>query len=361
MREYLISFFLFFCFLFSYSQAREEYYRSNYNGLKLLKIEKAQIPKYKFVVKDIIENELIVKRFLFDTEEEIKRWEFVFVDGKLREEKYYKEKKMVEKYVYDAIGHKINQIEFRNDEVSRNIIYEYNKNGLVNKEYINDIFMNRTNKVTYKYDSSFRIKQIIKEMYDGKIIYWDSFFTSKGIITKEYYSLNDERYVFYYNVNGQELKGEVFQIDEKKTETPKIYWENKYNENGNKIVKDEINYFFNKRMKTWFDNEAREIRVEIFKNDELQSIEEKKYDKESNVISQKEIKGLNVKENRYKYKNKDEIVRTDIFENGILKTTEIKNDDETRTLIVYGANNVKIKSIFDKDGNKTSEDVEFVE
>ena len=190
----------------------EEYYRSNSNGLLLLQIEAIDRHKYEYIIqREFNEMEQEKTRILWKKNVIDKKWEYSYKEGDLTFEQYYQNGELREEYNYDRNGHKILQTEYRNGKVSKKVKYTYNKDGLVEQEEIDDIYLERKNKITYRYDSTFRIKQIIREMDDGTIVYWDAFFSKKGIVAKEYYTIGDESYIFYYGTNGEELKGEVIE------------------------------------------------------------------------------------------------------------------------------------------------------
>ena len=191
----LLSLFCFSVSLFSV----EEYYRSNSNGLLLLQIEAIDRHEYEYVIqRDFNEMEQETSRTLWKKNVAEKRWDYSYAEGDLSSERYYQNGELKEEYNYDRNGHKILQTEYRNGEVSKKTKYIYNKDGLVEQEEIDDIYLDRKNKITYRYDSTFRIKQIIREMDDGTIVFWDAFFSKKGIVAKEYYTIGNENYIFYY-------------------------------------------------------------------------------------------------------------------------------------------------------------------
>ncbi|MBQ1999175.1 MAG: hypothetical protein II220_06815, partial [Spirochaetales bacterium] len=313
----LLSLFCFSVSLFSV----EEYYRSNSNGLLLLQIEAIDRHEYEYVIqRDFNEMEQETTRTLWKKNVAEKKWDYSYAEGDLSSERYYQNGELKEEYNYDRNGHKILQTEYRNGEVSKKTKYIYNKDGLVEQEEIDDIYLDRKNKITYRYDSTFRIKQIIREMDDGTIVYWDAFFSKKGIVAKEYYTIGNENYIFYYGANGEELKGEVIERVEddspeengdnsdtttdtvdnadgadkkvakkKMKEQRKLYWENKYSRNGIKIYKEETNYKLNKTSKIWYDNSGRAIKTEIYNGDDLEKIEEQSFSEDGQIICLKQI------------------------------------------------------------------------
>ena len=253
-----------------HTQERTEIYRSNFNGLMLLKIEESQKKDYSFVLINESNGEKLLKKTLFEKEKEIKRWEYAYtLQDILREESYYRNDELTQRTIYNELGHKTLFIEFRDGKIAKNTRYEYNKDGLVALEEIDDQYLDRKNKVRYRYDEFFRIKQIVTELYDGRVMYWDSFFTPKGIISKEYYTLQDKKYIFYYNENGQETQGEVFVANKEGEDELFQSWSNTYASNGARAMKDEINVSTNVRSRIWYDENGREIKEEKSKNDEI--------------------------------------------------------------------------------------------
>ena len=385
----LLSLFCFSVSLFSV----EEYYRSNSNGLLLLQIEEIDRHEYEYVIqRDFNEMEQETSRTLWKKNVAEKKWDYSYTEGELSFERYYQNGELKEEYNYDRNGHKTLQVEYRNGKVSKRTKYIYNKDGLVEQEEIDDIYLERKNKITYRYDSSFRIKQIIREMDDGTIVYWDAFFSKKGIVAKEYYTIGNENYIFYYGTNGEELKGEVIErveddspeeagdnsdtttdtIDntdeadkkvakKKMKEQRKLYWENKYSRNGIKIYKEETNYKLNKTSKIWYDNSGRAIKTEIYNGEELEKIEEQSFSEDGQLICLKQIVGLSEKEWYYTYKDKNakEPSSTEYYENRRLKEVVTVNPDGTSEKLLYGYNGINLLQTFDKNGKKIAENALF--
>ncbi len=357
MKEFLISILLLINFFILNAFTEIQFYRSNYNGLLLLNIKESEKSQYKHVVKSIITDEKLISKTLYEKDKEVKRWEYIYSEDKLREENYYKDFNLTEKFIYDTAGHKLNLVEYRDGRIMKNTSYEYNKDGLLSKEIINDLYLNRVNSILYRYDSQYRIKQIITEMHDGKIVYWDSFFTAKGIIVKEYYTLKDKRYIFYYNPNGQEIKGEVLSIDTAGVEKETLKWDNIYSKAGIRILKDETNLITKKQIKTWYDEDGRDIKEHILSENAIEMIKEKAFDDKDNLIMEKQIVGLNIKQTNFYYKEK--LYKTETIENGIIKEIETIHDDGSKNVLIYGTNNVVIEMTYDVDGNKISENYKF--
>ena len=97
----------------------------------------------------------------------------------------------------------------------------------------------------YRYDDNFTIKQIEKKYPDDRIVYWEAFFTAKGIIQKEFYTLKEERYIFLYNENGQETSGEIRDLLKDKI---KREWKTSYTANGKMEKKEELNHNLGKKI-----------------------------------------------------------------------------------------------------------------
>ena len=368
----------------------EEYYRSNSNGLLLLQIEAIDRHKYEYIIqREFNEMEQEKTRILWKKNVIDKKWEYSYKEGDLTFEQYYQNGELREEYNYDRNGHKILQTEYRNGKVSKKVKYTYNKDGLVEQEEIDDIYLERKNKITYRYDSTFRIKQIIREMDDGTIVYWDAFFSKKGIVAKEYYTIGDESYIFYYGTNGEELKGEVIERVEddspednsdatadtvdntddvnkkvakkKMKEQRKLYWENKYSRSGIKIYKEETNYKLGKTSKIWYDSVGRAIKTETYDGEELEKIEEHSYNSGGQLTLLKQIVGLSEKEWHYVYSdiNAKEPISTEYYENRRLKESTVVNTDGTSEKILYGYNGINLLQTFDKKGNKIAETALF--
>src|SRR4030042_3874122 len=94
-----------------YSESFTEIYRSNYNGLKLVKIDKNQAKEYKFVLYSLITDKQEQQRILYEGNKKIKRWLYYYIGNDLNQEKYYKDNEIQAEYRYDDKGHKIKQEE----------------------------------------------------------------------------------------------------------------------------------------------------------------------------------------------------------------------------------------------------------
>jgi hypothetical protein len=371
----------------------EEYYRSNSNGLLLLEIDPIDRHNYEYVIQRTFnEMEQETTRILWKKNVVEKKWEYNYNEGDLSFERYYQNDELREEYNYDHAGHKTLQTEFRNGKVSKKIKYTYNKDGLVEQEEIDDIYLERKNKISYRYDSSFRIKQIIREMSDGTTVYWDAFFSKKGIVSKEYYTIGNESYIFYYGVGGEELKGEVIErvedtstdtvdtgstskdatsdsataeekknVKKKMKEQRKLYWENKYSRSGIKIYKEEINYKLNKTSKIWYDNVGRAVKTETYSGEELEKLEEQTYNDAGQIVKLRQVAGLGEKEWHYTFENANakNAVSTEYYENRRLREVTTVNRDGTYEKILYGFNGVNLLQTFDKNGNKIAENALF--
>lgn len=340
-----------------YSQDKEKvFYSSNYNGLMLLKIESKQKNDYQYLLEVNKDGDLIRNKKLYKDRKEIKRWEYSYVQGILVSEVYYKDKIISEKYRYDEEKHKINQVEYKNGKKIRRINYQYNNEGLVELEVISNLFTKEKTIVRYKYDKNYKIKQIIKTLPDGRVIYWDSFFTSKGIIVREYYTVKNETYIFYYNTIGQEIKGEVL-LKEDGEKKIKIKWENKYAATGLKKSKYEENFITEIITKTDYNKQGNESRIREFKKGDLIKITELEYDDDNRVIVDKVTEELNENEKKYSYDADDNVVKIQNFNNGVLKSIEFYNDSIKEKEIIYGENDIKIIIQYDKTGNIITQDV----
>lgn len=376
---------LMFCLSFSLFAA-EEYYRSNSNGLLLLQIEAIDRHKYEYVIQREF-NELgqETTRTLWKKNAVDKKWLYSYTESDLSHESFYQNNELKEEYDYDRSGHKTSQTEFRNGKVSKKIKYTYNKDGLVEQEEIDDIYLERKNKITYRYDSTFRIKQIIREMDDGSIVYWDAFFSKKGIVAKEYYTIGNESYIFYYGVGGEELKGEVLErVEDDSAETQnadattdtadkpkpakkkmkeqrKLYWENKYSRNGIKIYKEETNYKLGTTSKIWYDSFGRAVKTETYAGDDLEKIEEHTYNDFGQMLVMKQTAGLGEKEWHYSYADSNAKLPnvTKYYENRRLKEITTVNPDGTSEKLLYGFNGINLHQIFDNKGNKIAENALF--
>jgi hypothetical protein len=241
-------------------------------------------------------------------------------------------------------------MEYLNGKQFKRSTYTYSKDGVVDREEIYNVMTKETNILKYKYDKNFRIKQIEKKMPD-KTVYWESFYTDKGIILKEYYSLKDELYTFYYNESGQELKGEVKQILNDKTEKMKLSWENFFSKDGIKERREEEDFINDRSIKTWYNKNAKEKRIENYLKNSLESVEEFEYNDKEKVTYYKKVFDLNLLEIRYKYDKADVLIGSSTYEDKVLKKDTKFNPDGSKTETVYSKNKMKFTTTYDKDGN----------
>ncbi len=331
-----------------------EYYRSNSNGLPLVQIPKSETKQYKFFLSQELFDKKLTKRRLFKENKESKRWEYEYIDNVINKELYFKDGEIREEYRYDKNALKIKQVDYLNSKIFRTTLYSYNSDGLIEREDITNNLTNGKTVVKYRYDSKFRIKQIEKIYPDNRVVYWESFFSEKGVILKEYYTLLDEIFVFYYNENGQELNGEVRQILKDGKEKIKIEWKIDYNSKGKRDKKDESNYLIGKRIITWFNKDGKDSRVETYYNKELLTTEDYEYEDKENgkLLHYKKIEGLNMEEIFYKYNENDEIVEERVLDNKKTKKLIIYKEDGTYSEIIYterGAYTIN----YSKDGKIT--------
>lgn len=352
LKKFLVSLIIFFGFQSNlHSQSVIEYYRSNSNGLLLVKILQAQTKSFKYVSQVDRTGDIILSKILFKEGKESKKWEYSYIDKTLSEEKYYKEKQIKEEYKYDNLGHKIRQTDYlTNNQAYKITVFSYNKDGLVDKEEIVNLLTNQATIVKYRYDINFRIKQIEKKYPDGRIVYWDAIFSQRGIIIQEYYTLNDEVFTFFYNESGQELKGEVKQKAKDGKEKIKIEWKNYYSYDGKKQRKEETNNLINKQTIVWYNKNSKEIKVETYYNNVTYSIEEYDYSDKNKVIYYKQILDLNLTEIYYLYDEEENLLQTRIYQEKKLKKHVIYNKDGSRRETIYSDNKTNITIEYDKDG-----------
>ncbi len=360
---------------------RTEYWRSNSNGLKLVEINDSERKGYKFVLQIDYEDNKESARILYRQNNEIKRWEYSYSSGMLNSESYIKEGVLSEIYYYDRQGHKIREENYKNGQIIKASTFSYNREGLVSLESVESKISNQVTETRYRYDNLFRIKQIARTYPDGHVVYWESFLSDKGILVKEYYTLDEEKYVFYYNQFGQEVLGQILAIEEKeeevkaeekdsksdtkdkkdgenkpekkmvKTERVKSQWENTYIEKGLREQKVEENFELGKKVITNYNKDGKEIKIQIFFDDVISSIEYYDYDSDKRVIYYKIIQDLNKNETFYKYNADGDVVSTRYVENGKTKKEVINHPNGNREEIIYTRTNAKISKMFDRDGN----------
>ena len=91
-KRFFLSFFLLTTLLSLFSQKRIEYYRSNSNGLALVKINLSQRNDYKFVLKVDLTGDIVLLKLLYKEKEESKRWEYSYIENNILEsERYFKD------------------------------------------------------------------------------------------------------------------------------------------------------------------------------------------------------------------------------------------------------------------------------
>lgn len=350
-----LSFILFSSFII-HAETAIKYYRSNSNGLELLQISAGQSGKYDYILKVQLQNGLAKKKTLYKNNKETKRWDYFYSGIKVNYEKYYKDYELKEDYSYDSAGHIVRKGEYKNKDKIRDTAYQYNSDGLVALEKIFNLINNSETVVKYRYDTQFRIKQIEKKYPDDRIVYWESFFTSKGIIQKEYYTLKDERFIFWYNEYGQEFKGEVIDKNEENDKIKKE-WQTFYTKQGRIDRKEEKNYELGLEIKTWYNTNYKEKRIEIYKNDEAVSIELFDYNNNGKIAIYETIKGLNSHKTIYDYDEDDNLEKTFYYENNSLKKEITYKKDGGRIELLYGKNNKKILLEYDADENIINQEI----
>ncbi|HPO49087.1 MAG TPA: hypothetical protein PLO89_02080 [Spirochaetota bacterium] len=351
MKRFFLSIFIFLTIFNAFSQKRSDFFRSNSNGLPLVKIDEKKRADYKFILKIDLTGDTPLLKTLYKENEESKRWEYFYVDENVLEtEKYYKDKKLKEEYRYNAFGHKVKQSEFLNDELFTITVFSYNKEGLVEKEEILNLVSDKTTIVKYKYDKDFRIKQIQKTFPDNKVVFWEAFFTPKGIVTREFYTLEDEIFTFYYNQSGQEMKGEIKEINEKGEEKVKIIWENFYSYDGKRKKRIHNNFLINKKTDITYNKNFKEIKIETYYNDAIFSIESYDYNDKNLPLYYRKLLDLNLTEEYYSYNEKDEIKETKIYMDKELKKHIFYFDDKTRKEILFSHDKEEAEIFYDAEG-----------
>ena len=327
---------------------KTEFYRSNSNGLSLVLVDEKDTNDYKFFLRIEYREGKMTEKTLYKENKEFKKWQFIYNDNYISQESYYKEEKLLQKYFYNNLNHKIREEEFKNEKMIKSSVYKYNDEGLVNLETVTNLISNQITIIKYRYDNLFRIKQIEKIYPDGRVVYWESFLSPKGIIIKEYYTLKGEIYTFWYSQTGQEISGEIKEKNE--TEKIKVSWENFYTKRGLREKKIENNFDLNKKTITLFNKDGKETKIETYSDDELLTIEYYDYDSEKRITYYKIIKDLNINEVFYKYNDNDEIINTRILENEKLVKQINKNEDGSREETIYTKNNIKILIKYNRDG-----------
>ena len=136
-----------------------------------------------------------------------------------------------------------------------------------------------------------------------------------------------------------------------KTERVKSQWENTYIEKGLREQKVEENFELGKKVITNYNKDGKEIKIQIFFDDVISSIEYYDYDSDKRVIYYKIIQDLNKDETFYKYNAEGDVVSTRYVENGKTKKEVINHRDGSREEIIYTRSNAKISKMYDTDGN----------
>lgn len=357
LRIFFLSIFLFIFNLQIISQDLILYYRSNSNGLKLVQINSNQIKNYKYTLQVFSRGNIDNRKILFKDNKEIKRWEYYYKSGYLNYEKYFSDNIIKEDYIYDLAGHLLKKGDFKDNNKIKETTYTYNKDGLVDIEKVMNLLNNTSFIIKYRYDNAFRIKQIEKKYSDDRLVYWEAFFNDKGIIQKEYYILENEKYTFWYNENGQEIKGEILLLD-REDDNIKKAWKTYYSKSGNLDRKEEINYILEREIKTWFNKKNKELKKEIYIKGNLEKIEAFDYDSKSRLAYYELIEDLKSTKYLYKYDDSDNLIRTQHYENNILKKDISYNiKDQTRTEIFFSKNNKKIMIKYDKNEKVISQEL----
>lgn len=186
LKIFLVSLFIIIINFNLISEATVKYFRSNSNGLQLVQINYQKTGEYKYYLKSYYNDNVETRRILYKENKENKRWNYYYGKGYLNSEEYFSGGVIKEDYRYDASRHIIKMNEYKNGKILRNYSYHYNNEGLVDIENAYSV-MNKSEIVTkYRYDDNFTIKQIEKNYPDNRVVYWEAFFTPKGIIQKEF-------------------------------------------------------------------------------------------------------------------------------------------------------------------------------
>lgn len=332
-----------------FSQSSLEIYKSNYNGLKLVKINQSEAINQKYVLYSYFENKNEVRRTLYENGKIIKKWFYYYTGDYLSLEKEYNETELILESRYNNKRHKIKKEDYKNNKKIKVTTYEYNSDGLVEKETVYNLTNNQTIYITYRYDKAFQIKQIERKYIDGKFIFWDCFFNEKRIIQKEVYTLKDEVYTFWYNEGGQETKGLIVSIGDDGKEIKKKDWENFYSEKGKKIKKIENEYNVNRKKIIFYNDNFLETRIETYQKEIAVSIETFEYNKDNLVTLYQKIEGLTSDKTVYTYDEKKELVKTVHYTNDAIKKIVEYNSDKSRLETIF-LRDKQIQVKYDKDG-----------
>ena len=168
-------------------------------------------------------------------------------------------------------------------------------------------------------------------------------------MTKEYYTLKNKIYTFYYNQDGQEIKGEILNKDSNKIIKE---WENIYTKKGGKKEKKiEKNNETNEIKISYYNLDSMESKIEYYKKEILEKIEKFEYDNDKNLINYKLIDGLNIIEINYEYDDKKDLIKKITYDNNSLKKIENFNKDGTIDEVIVTKNGIKIFIKYDSNKN----------
>lgn len=348
-KNLLIIFFLNFVSSYLIFSQTVEVYRSNYNGLKLVKITPVKAKEYKYVIYSFLEGAHEIKRILYEDNKPIKKWFYYYIGDYLSIEKVYNDNELIYEYRYDEKGHKIKKEEYKNNKKIRITTYSYNSDGLVESEIIYNLTNNQKIFINYKYDKYFQIKQIERKYSDDRFVFWDVFFNEKGIVQKEIYTLKDEIYTFWYNQGGQEIKGVISTIESDGIQKIKKEWENFYSEKGKKIKKIENDYNIDRKRIVYYNDNYQEIKIETYIKEKIASIEIYEYNKDNLVTLYQKTEELTVDKIIYSYDEKKELIKSVHYTNDVLKKIVEYNSDKSRVETIF-LKDKQIQVKYDKDG-----------
>ncbi len=306
------------------------YYRSNVNGLKLIKINQNQMRNFRFVLRETIDGTLVQNRLLYRDGVIYKRWLYYYNADKLSKSSFYDESGLVNESFYNESGHLIKFREYLNGDVIKVTDYRYNQNGLVEFESLFNAVSNQTTTTRYRYDTNFRIKQMERLMPDGRTIYWDVIFSDKGIVSREYYTLENEAFTFFYNENGLELNGEVREIVDGVAGNVKIEWTNTYTEDGYRITRNETNFVLKRKTLTTYNRSGQEVRIETETDSGQRKLETYTYNSDDKVETYTIVEGLNIKRIVYYYNNTDLSMERHYIQNVLEKEVVFLQDNRKR-------------------------------
>lgn len=121
--------------------------------------------------------------------------------------------------------------------------------------------------------------------------------------------------------------------------------------------KEESNYVLGKKIFTWYNSSNKETKVETYSGNKLDLIELFQYNDKNKVIVYEIITGLVSNKEFYEYDKSDKIIKITYYENEVLKKEIVNNDDGTRIETLFSGKNNRVIIHYDKDGNKTSEEL----